>query len=86
MMLDALIAALQLILGKKDDITTKVLELQKLYPEGNDAWEAFLTWWAQNVPGSQDIQHDTMVALAREAWTEITSKRPGYNPKHGAFA
>ena len=85
-MIGVLIAALQSIIGKKSIIEEKVGELQKLYPEGNAAWEAFLTWWAQSVPNATDVEHDTMVALAREAWTEIASGRPGYNPKHGAIA
>ena len=66
------------------DVEKKVKELQAKYPEGDAAWEAFLTWWFQNV--SANLQHDVAVALALEAWTEITSERPGYNPKHGGIA
>lgn len=89
-MFDVMFAALKAVLdkisGPESEVEKKVKELQALYPEGNVAWEAFLTWWTQNVPHASDIEHDTMVALAREAWTEIASGRPGYNPKHGAIA
>ena len=76
-----ILEALGLIAGK---VENKVKELQTAYPEGNAAWEAFLTWWFENIAGN--LQHDTAVALALEAWTEITSERPGYNPKHGGIA
>ena len=81
---DLLLKILQVLGLIASEVENKVKELQAKYPEGDAAWEAFLTWWFANM--TANLQHDTAVALAREAWIEITSERPGYNPKHGGIA
>jgi len=54
------------------------------YPEGDQAWEFFLDKWVKNA--SNEIQHDTLVANAREAWVQLWGQRPGYNPNHGMIS